>query len=264
MLLKGFLFKGPLSVADLELLIWEMRGIVHKYAGAAYKNLVSRQIERIVDDIAIGEYKQPDDHSIFDIAVQEVKRKISYAENRMNETEYNFYIGVQVMTGKIDGNPVAYFKVIAPNDIYSRHLKKIPDLIPYDINEDDLDAGKEKAELWGCLSDKYSVDIPLSANLILHDEVTIDIKEMKFRTPQERAKDIAKEKILNHLLSAYGCGEQIQPNRLMEYIGQSIGRLNYGPMKMTWDVETKTLTNLLPEITEEIVFKNNPEKKEDA
>lgn len=249
--LNGFLVREFLSFSDMEMLVYEMRDIVQKYAEKSFECLVKWQIERIVDEIALNQFKRPDDVSILDIAVKEVRRRILYAEKNGQHTEFNLYAGIQIMSAKLNGKPIIYIKTIFPNDIYSKHLKKIPELIPFNINEDDIkeeNKKKEKYELWNILSEKYEYNVPIVSCLILYDKLSIQPESFKFRSPSERAINIAMEKIMNHLLASYGCNNEIPPNKLMEYTFQAFERIKHNEIQEMIFHEKEILLNILPVI----------------
>lgn len=253
-LLKGFLVKEVTALADIETILYEMRDIVEMRASAAYAELVRWQIERIVDEIATNQFQRPADTSILDVAAGEVRRRMIYSDKRMQCTEFNISIGVQVLVGKYEGKPAIYLKILCPNDIYSKYLKKIPELVPLDINEDDLKVKKgAKKEFWDSIEGKYQTDIPIIASLLNYDAISIYPEKFKFRSVSERAADLAKEKILNQLLSSYACEQEIAPNKLMEYTLQSINRLKYSDIQELMEMEKQRLESFLPEIDSEMV-----------
>lgn len=264
-ILKGYLVEETTNLADVEMILYEMRDIVEKRASIAYAELVRWQVERIVDEIAINQFKRPEDSSILDIAAGEVRRRMIYSDKRMQCTEFNISIGIQILVGKYEGKPSVYFKILCPNDIYSKFLKKIPELVPLDINEDDLKVKKgAKKEFWDSIEGKYQTDIPIIASLLNYDAISINPEEFKFRSPSERAADLAKEKILNQLLSSYACEQEVAPNKLMEYTLQSINRLNYSDIKDLLECEKQNLESFLPDIDLELITKigSLPSQKE--
>ena len=264
-ILKGYLIKDATNLADIEMILYEMRDIIEKRASIAYADLVRWQAERIVDEIATNQFKRPEDSSILDIAAGEVRRRMIYSDKRMQCTEFNISIGIQILVGKYEGKPAVYFKVLCPNDIYSKFLKKIPELVPLDINEDDLKVKKgAKKEFWDSIEGKYQTDIPIIASLLNYDAISINPEEFKFRSPSARAADLAKEKILNQLLSSYACEQEVAPNKLMEYTLQSINRLNYCDIKDLLECEKQNLESFLPEIDLELITKigSLPSKKD--
>lgn len=248
-ILKGYLLKDVQQVADLETILYQMRHVIVERAAIAYEKLVKWQVERIVDEIALNQIKRPDQCSILDMAVNEVRRRILYAEQKMQSTEFCLYYGVQVLVGKAGSSPAIYLKVVCPNDIYSKWLKKIPELFPYDINEDDLKVKNgEKKAFWESVEEKYQTDIPLTSSLLQYELLTLHPDKFQYRAPEERAADIAREKVMNQLLSAYACDNQIPPNKLMEYTLQAYDRMKYAHSMEVYEFEKANLEKILPEI----------------
>ena len=96
-LLSGYLIKDVLEINNIEMILAEMKENALGTAIKAFKALLSRQIERITDEIVFGQYQLPDGKSIFDIAVQETQRRILYGDRNMQQTEYNFHIDAQIL-----------------------------------------------------------------------------------------------------------------------------------------------------------------------
>lgn len=252
-LLEGYLLDGISSVEELEMVLLRMQETVAKCANKEYKRLVEWQAERIVDEISLNQYQRPAGEPILSIAEKEVQRRVIFAEKNMQRTEFNFYMGAQVLIGEIDEKKVTYLRVDCFNDIYSKALKKIKELTPYTITEDDIKAKKEKKKLWDSINMKYQALVPMGCNLINYAGIGVDPSSLVFRAPADRAHDIAVEKIMNHLLSCYGCQQEIQPNKLMEYTLQAAVRIKYGDMQEAVKLEETALSQILPEVTVEMV-----------
>lgn len=247
-ILTGFILKDISSISDVEMIIYQMRTVINRRASIAYSKLVCWQAERIFDEIVLGQYVCPPNKTILDIAAEEVRRRVICAEKKGHKTEFNLSAGIQVLIGKLNGQPTIYLKTTFPNDIYSKHLRKIKELLPYTINEDDINGKSEKREFWESIREKYTTDIPLVSALISYDEVSFNPENFKFRSPSERAHDIATEKIMNHLLSSYGCNQEIPPNKLMEYTLQAFSRLTNPDIIDMIHREEELLKNMLPVI----------------
>lgn len=253
-LMKGFLVKDVSSVQDLEAALYNIQESVQQTACKAYESLVKWQVERLIDEVTLNRYKCPEGKSVVDIAFNEVNMKVVQAERNSDHTEFNLYMGIQILVSQIDGKPVVYFKVNTLNELYEKKLAKLKTLVPYSITEDDLKAKKEKASFWESVSSKYQDNIPLESIIVRYDKLTCDLSKMKFRSPQERAHDLAVEKIMNHLLSCYGCRQEIPPAKLMEYTLQAASRLKHPDMMEAVKLEEEALVQILPDIAE---FMNN-------
>lgn len=246
--MKGFLVKDVSSIQDLEAALYNIQEVIQQAAGKAYENLVQKQVERIIDEVTLGMYQCPEDKSVIDIAFNEVNMKIIQAEQNSDHTEFNLYMGIQILISQIDGKPVVYFKVNTLNELYEKKLSKIKNLEPYNITEDDIKAKKDKAAFWENVNLKYQDNIPLESVIVHYNELNCDFSKMKFRTPQERAHDLAVEKIMNHLLSCYGCRQEIPPAKLMEYTMQAMSRLKHPDMIEAVNLEEEALKQVLPDI----------------
>ncbi len=249
-LMKGYIVKDVSSVNELEAAVYNIKESIQQTANKAYENLVKWQIERIMDEVALGRYTCPNDKSPVDIAFNEVNMKVVKAEQNADHTEFNLYMGIQVLVSQIDGKPVIYFKTNTLNELYEKKLDKLKTLEKYYITEDDLTAKKEKAAFWESISSKYHDDIPIESVVVRYNELNCNLSKLKFRSPQERAHDLAVEKIMNYLLSCYGCRQEIPPAKLMEYTMQANARLKHADMEEAIRLEEEALKQVLPDIAE--------------
>lgn len=255
-LLTGYLLRNVGALADVEMILFEMKNIVARRANVAYKSLIEWQTERVVDEIALNRIQRPDSASILDVAAGEVRRRIFFAEKSMQDTEFNLYAGLQIMTGKIDGKPVVYLKTIVPNDFYSKSFRKIKELEPFDVSEDDLKNKKgTKKKFYDDLCEKYSEDIPLICSLINYDALSFKLEDLNFRTPSERAEELAREQCMNRLLAWYACEQEIAPNKLMEYVSFAYERAKRSSFADMVAVEKAALERILPEIDLDTIVK---------
>jgi len=257
-ILAGFIVNGAGSVYELEIVINQMRNVVQKTAESEYARLLTAEVERLVDSIAMNRVKRPENASILDAAARVTKDRILYSDRNGCETEYNLYIGCQVLLGKFldkKENSVL-LKIVAPNDIYMKPLGRVKSLIPYNVYTDEIKKGGKKEKLWADLCVQYPQDVPLASNLINYDVLSIDPKEFVYRSPEERAGLYAKENVLNRLLSQYACGGEIPPERLMEYLLKAEDRIHYQDLAAEVLKQTEDLKKILPNITYSLVSKS--------
>ena len=92
---------------------------------------------------------------------------------------------------------------------------------------------------------------------IIAKNLVVEPDELTFRSSEKRAKEKAKEKVLNHLLSCYSCNEQIQPHKLMEFTLQALNHYNSPDVQERFLMEKSRLEKILPEITVEMITKIN-------
>ena len=251
----GFELVGVDSIADLELILFQMRSIITEQASIAYANLVTRHIERMVDEIALNISPRPEKMSILDASAADVRRRVIYAEQRNQDTEYNLYIGAQVLSVTNGGKPSIILRIIAPNDIYTKKLRKIKELVPLTIYSNDIKEKGSREKLWKAIVEKYETDIPIVCNLLNYNDLRIDPVSFIYKSPEERAQILAKEKVMNQLLSRYACDQEIPPNKLMEYILYTEHRLEYEESKFAMGFEAEQLKRILQPITFELIVK---------
>ena len=263
------------NIKDLEMILLSMKKAVMDEAQVRYNTLLIRQIERIVDEIALGRFTRDPNTSILDIAKNETLRRIQYADRNMHPTEYNLSAGVQVLSlSDKKGRPVTYLKVNCPGseDIYAKKFRKIKELIPYSIYEQDFDEKNEKVRIWEDMGHKYSEDMPLCYDLFSYqgleyygDSIESAIREKaKFRGPKERAEELAMEETANYALAMYSTGGEIQPHKLFEYVFEAELRMQR-PEFTEFKLEKKNqLMAFLPVITDELIRKRgNPLKPQE-
>lgn len=254
-LFVGFEVKDVSMVADLETILFEMKKIVIQQASISYANLVQRHIERLVDEIALNIVQRPERESILDAAANDVRSRIMYAEQRSQDTEYNLYVGAQVLSVTYNKKPTIILRIIAPNDMYVKKLKKINELIPLNIYRNDVQKGGSREKLWESIVTKYETDVPIVCNLLNYQQIKIDPMKFKYRSKEERASDIAKEKVMNQLLSQYACDNEIPPHKIMGYVFSALNRMPYEEIQFAVECEKEQLMKILPEITFDLIVK---------
>lgn len=264
-LLEGYLLSGAETVEGLENGIFQVREAAMAEASVSYHTLVALQAERIVDEVALNILQRPDDRPILAVAENEVQRRILYADQNSHHTQYNLHLAMRILVDDVSTEKKIYLKTETVNELYLKRLDKVKPLTRFDITQDDIAAKKEKARLWEIFSAKYEKDIPLFCNIVLYDQLVLNPNRLLFHPPVQRAKAIATEKILNHLLSCYGCNQNIPPQKLMEFTMMANERIKHADMQEAIEIETDTLSKLLPKIDLDMVLrppKYTPERKD--
>lgn len=258
LILTGFIAKGVSSVFDLELTINQMKVVVQETAEEAYTNLFIREIERLVDSISMNQLKRPENISILDAAGNMTRDRILMAGQNGYETEYNLSIGCQVLLGKFTGGKEndVLLKVVANNDVYMKPLRRVGNLIPYNVYSDDIKKGRPKEKIWDGLCRQYPADVPIISSLISYDSLVVNPKDFAYRSPEERAFTYAKEAVLNKLVSQYACGAQIEPAKLMEYVLYAENRIHYQDLKDEIEKRKTEISAILPVITYSLISKS--------
>lgn len=258
--IKGFVAKGVTDFADVETLLSQMKKVACDCAGRAYSRLVRREVERLFDEIALGRAKRPERESILDAGAAIARDKALYAERTSQPTEYCLYAGVQVMRGTYGRKPSTYFKLVAPNDVFSKQLAKIEGLTPCDATAAELrkaaaaERPTEKGKFLLALFEKYDSDQPLACPLVDYDRVTFEPSRLRFRPRAERIEAIAREQVFNRLLSCYALGREIPPEKLAEYASYAAERMrSAADAADAIEEEKAALSRILPEIDLEAV-----------
>lgn len=257
--ITGFLTYA-VALSDLGLVLTSVRKVIEVQAKKEFKRLLEDQIETITDEIVLGRTQCPPDQSIYTLARGEVLRRAVCAEQRMENIEYNLSISCQCFAGKDEeGNPCTYIQIFCPNDIYTKLLaKKVSMLIPFNMvretaNNPDPRQVNRKAEKWNEIMENYDGEPVLGTKLFAYEKMVPEPKELKFRKPAERAADLAQEHTLDCLLGMYATGQQVQPNKLMEYMMLALNRLHNPGIQDYERQKRAELVRLLPEIDLEMI-----------
>lgn len=265
-IITGLMMKAT-SFKDIEMMVMQMRNIVEGIANNQFRVLVQKETERLFDAIVLHETEIPDDISIYAAASQNVVRKTIIAEQRGDNIEYNLSIGIQLFAGMTKENePCTYIRVFAPNDIYTDQIvKRMKDVYPFhvdvmDENQSDPKNENQKSKIWNKIMEDYKTDIPINVGLYSRQNLKLLPEELKFRSPMHRAADIAQERVMNYLLSMYSGGEQIQPNKLMEYMVKVISRLTNASVIKLQEQWQNELCHILPAITTQMITSTGQER----
>ena len=259
---------GSVSFTDIEFVLDQMRTIVEKQSNVLFRGLVERQAERITDEIALGRYTdKPDNVSILDVARDVTLDRMKVADDNRQPIEFNLGISVQVMMGETDRKENRIlFVIYAPGsaETYCKGFKKINGIVPYDLS--DLTDGKPDphAEFWEKMTARYGTDMPLGCSLFDYGALKLEPEKMKFRSPEQRASQLALEEVSNIALSMYSGGREIVPHKLMEYMTLSLERITHPDFRKLMERKRVELTAILPKITAGLVQDKNAGKIPEA
>lgn len=259
---------GSVSFTDIEFVLDQMRTIVEKQSNVLFRGLVERQAERITDEIALGRYTdKPDNVSILDVARDVTLDRMKVADDNRQPIEFNLGISVQVMMGETDRKENRIlFVIYAPGsaETYCKGFKKINGIVPYDLS--DLTDGKPDphAEFWEKMTARYGTDMPLGCSLFDYGALKLEPEKMKFRSPEQRASQLALEEVSNIALSMYSGGREIVPHKLMEYVTLSLERITHPDFRKLMERKRVELTAILPKITAGLVQDKNAGKIPEA
>lgn len=247
------------TMSDIGLVLTQMHQVVEARAKKECKALLQDQAEVIVDEIALNRVTIPQDQTVYGVAVTELVRRMVSAEQKMENIEYNLSASCQCFAGKDkDGNPCTYIQMFCPNDIYSDLLvKKVAGLIPFHMKQPDHNTDKkhenQKAKKWNEIMEYYEGLPVLGTKLITYEQVIPPVEELVFRSPVERAADLAQKYTLDCLLGMYATGNQIQPHKLMEFMMLALKRLQNADIQAFEAKKKEELLRILPHIDQEMV-----------
>lgn len=246
---------------DIENAIQEIKSTVVERANEAYHVQLSREIEEIVDDIALNIRPRPDDISILDLARGILLQKINYATANQLPTEYNYYVSLNVF---FDGNNT-YFKFNSTNNIYQKQVSKIKGLITYSLDEKEVGTGNEKEVIWNNLMKRYKEIYPLSTQLFPTEDFVVNKKSLHFRGPSARALIIARHNLTNRYLNMIASGKEIPNYLLMRYMDQALEMVTSSQGKNELIALKDELVSkaLLPNITYALVSSVPGKEKEE-
>lgn len=204
---------------------------------ALYHELLSQEIETLVDNIALNIIPRPDKENLLKTAALELNRKISYAMASQGTTRYNLMVteGINPQSDK------TYFRIFTPNECLTqalrKRLRKISELKPIS------DSGKLPPSVCVFTVRLYPVDEPAP-----------DLSTLQFQSPQKRAQVIARHNMSNRLLSQISGGREIQNYQLMRYMDAVILELDGTEIKREIDAMEANLSGILPEITKQLLL----------
>ena len=232
------------EVEHIEVVLNEMRVKVKKRATREYIELLAKEVQSLVDDIALNMINRPNNVSLFSAAQDILNSKIAFASSRNLPTKYNFEVSVHVMF--YEGN--TYFKLNAANDLYSKEIGRINGLICFHCKE-----GSDFQQTWLKIAERYSDGTnPLGVNLSARFEA-VKPEQLKFDSPKKRAKLRARYQYTNRCLSMLACGKEIPNYKLMEYLDEALEKLSDDSSLSYLNNAEKELRSILPNITAELI-----------
>lgn len=250
--IKGYRIK-KVSFRKVEDVLDEAKKSVKRIAHNRYCELLSREIENLIDHIVLGNINQPKEKSIFDSAVEELNKKIASAMARRDNNEYNLACSVNLLSYKND----TYIELCAITDIYDTVFLNIDGVEDYCVEESNslFAMVDEKIEIWKAIIEKYKHDTVFSMRLYpVANNTRPKFEELHFNSIDVRAEAKARHYVSNVLLAGYSCGEQIPPYKLMELMDYALLRSSDANIAPSIKTKAEELKRILPEITEEMII----------
>lgn len=257
MVLEGYYIQST-DMKIIEKVISDMKAAIGRIGKKRYKILLEREITCAVDNIAIDAIKRPD-IDLFTWCKAGLNERIAIASERKYTTDYNFAVLINVFFD-FDNNRT-YIKFNSKNNIYSKELKKINELIPYNVLDSTVSDNAKQAKNWETIMAKYKTIEPLTMHLFnnISDIDDIKLEDLAFEPKHIRAQRIARYQVTSSLLNQLGQEVQIPSHFLMPYFDIALNSLENTNNKDSMKELAEKLTHILPDITEDIL-----QKKTDA
>lgn len=239
------------NAAAIELAISSILDAVTKQGTTHYHKLLSEEVQTLIDDISLNILQRPTDLSLLEVAKKELDAKIAYATGRLLPTRYNLYASVQIML--MDSQ--TYIKFQSSTPLYKSALSKVKGLTSYSYDSRGSTGQEERGETWNKLMEKYAGQNAPACTVQLFPRGPIDVDPamLKFDSPLQRARIIARHNLTNQLLGMYGSGKEIPPYKLMQYMDLALEDLTQQNIKREMQNMVAHLQTILINITTALV-----------
>lgn len=243
--LKGY--KANISnITEVEQLLRDLREKLMSRAKEECLHLLAREIESVHDDVALNKIQRP--QSIYHTALDTLINKIKHASLQQLPIEYNLCISVNILMNE----DFVFFKVNCNNFIYGEVFKQFPVLEEYCVSDIDIMYNNDtKSKRWTELIKNYDEFQPMGATLISGREdffSDFQLSDLQFIKASERLEILTRREITTRLVNMYSGGDQINPNKLMEYIDLSLLRLDTDEVTEEYNEIRKALKPLVIDI----------------
>lgn len=252
-IVRGYRCKST-DLKYIEKIISKIRTDIIKVAKEEYKKLLVTEIERLFDDISLNKVNRPQDNSIFNIAKLTLDEKIKNISIRNTPVEYNFNLSIHILLDE----KYTYFKINSNNFIYTDIFNKFSELEEYILTSTEaIDISNIKTKNWNELMKNYSEsNHPFGVTIIngFFDFEDITPDSLSFTEPKYRVESLATKEMLTRIVNMYGCGNQIPPTRLMDYIEDGINRIEKSNEIIDeLEIIKKELSKIIQPITPELI-----------
>lgn len=251
-IITGFVFNDT-QMKNVEKILFEIRELVLSKARAKYQTLLVNEISFLIDNITLGTINRPN-QSILKAAEHELCQHIITASQQQNGSDYDFNVSLHVFF--YDGK--TYIRLNAENDIYSKYIKNIEGLFPFDLTKKEFDSkNSDHLDIWNLILKKYEQVPPLGMSLVqtnaLFDLSEDIVKKFNYQKPIERADVHARYYITNIIMNKLGNNKEIPPFRTMSYIDMALLSLSEVRWKEKFAEKKSELVKLLPIIDYKMV-----------
>lgn len=238
----------------IERFIKKIKVEVKDKAQQLYNQLLSHEIQIMIDETVLGLHDNDRIESIFDEAVKLLNKKIAVTIAKGFDTEYNLGMALNVF----NYNGEVYIEAATHNrdlfdSIFNLKNEKFSDM---SFNSEKQDPeNRHKSEIWKNIIEEYKDHSCLTVKICpLSSFDKPDYSDLNFDSTGKRAELLARQRLCNRYLNMYAGGGDIPPSKLMEYMEQSLSKILTPEAKGLIDQYTSELNRILPEITSEIVM----------
>lgn len=251
--IKGYKV-NKLSLKKAESVLDEAKKKIEVIATKRYYDLLSAEIENLVDNIVLGSVSKAPDKSIFEMATDILNNRIAVATSRRDNIEFNLSATAYILTHEND----TYIELSSVTEIYDSVFPNIDRVEDCSVIEGEsiLPSDDPNYAIWKEIINKYNKETFLTMRLYpIRAVPKPSFNQLTFNSVEVRADRKARHHVANILLGAYGGGEQIPPHKLMEYMDSALLRTTDAAMTPIIKQEMNKLTQILPVITEELINK---------
>ena len=250
MVINGYKLEGC-ELRSLEDELNRIQKKIDKILKKPTSKLLSEEVEFYVDQLALCNLNREEfgDASVLEIAKDSLGRKLEVAKKMQTDSKYNLSCFAYVFTLK----DATYLDVHCKCSEFLSAFDK-SNLAKFGLSEREaVDENNAKTCIWNEIfrNYKHTAD-PLSVNFVPNLPELIDEK-LTFRTPAERAQDIAIYNITNRYISHLTGGQQVSPIELMYVLSAAQERLTTEEGKQFINEDKATLLPILPNITNELI-----------
>jgi len=255
---KGYKIPGT-DICNLEAALNEIKEKAELKAKRIYAELLAKEIEIYVDDIALNILPRPQDASIYEKCVIELNNKIAWAISNSAPTVYNLSVHSSVFTYKND----MYIRLNIPNERLVSELNKIPNLASFDFSDRGTASSEEIANVWDEIREIYP-----EATAYMHRQLCpngpFDVKwkniSQYFHTPSERLDLRVRYTLTSELLNLIGMKKEIPNVRLLHYLDEAMLMLEQPLIKKEALARKNKASTVFVNITESLVKKDPRDK----
>lgn len=250
MVITGYKMNGC-ELRNLEDELRRIQKKVNKEAKKITDMLMSEEVEFFIDQLSLNNLSRDNfgDKSVFEIAKESLQNKLETAKRLQTDSKYNLSCYAHIFTNE----DTTYINVHFKNDAFVKIFDKSR-LLPFSLSESEaVDENNAKTAKWNEIFKNYNETIdPLTINFIpTLPEITDE--NLTFRSPLERAEDIAIFNTTNRYISHLTGGQQVSPIEMMYVFSAAQERLTTEEGKQFIKEDRMALQSILPNITNELI-----------